>query len=171
MYRVKQGRSLVGPDGTLYRGGSGLPDTWEKSIYRTLLKEPQPPIEQATVELDDDLVIPNNAPTNPALPGKESDSREGAINQNKATRITESSSLPQPPVASVSAGKHHPSMTATKKVVDPHTPAGKWNLNPVNLRKMTLEGLNIKAAEIDPNIEAFKDTDEAVAFMSQDFKD
>ena len=167
-YRVRQGRSVVGPDGQIYRGGQGLPDTWERRIYKTLMDEPEPAIENATIEAADELVVPNNAPKTPALPGIDPAQRQGAIDAARAVR----DGAPARETLTVQTG----SQAAKVEVSNAEVPAakanasGKWNLDPATLEGKTLEQLNIQALEIDPSISPFADVAEAVAMMSMDFQ-
>jgi hypothetical protein len=47
---------------------------------------------------------------------------------------------------------------------------GRWNFEPTGLLVKTLEQLNASILEIDPKIEPFKDKQEAIAWLSQDYK-
>jgi hypothetical protein len=169
-YRVRQGCAVIGGDGVLYKGGSGLPETWPSRVYKDLLNEPVSMIEQATAETKDVTVIPPNAPTNPALPGKKSSDREGAITPKEAVSGVAQPSLP---TTIIDNGPDAAVVTSTKITPpqgDPNTPISKWNLDPVLLETKSLDELNVMAIEIDAEIKPFGDKMEAVAFMSADYK-
>ena len=47
---------------------------------------------------------------------------------------------------------------------------GKWYLDPVELQGWTLENLNLKVKEIDPDVEPFETSEEAIAQLTADFQ-
>lgn len=140
-YRVRSGGGVIGPDRKLYKAGDILP--------QGLLTK-----KQAEAHISAGyLQVIGSADQGPkqVLPGVKGDV-----------------SLP----GEVDLGNPTPKKRSTrKKKTAPIEVKSLWDLNPEGLRSMSLEALNVAICEKDDTLPEFETKDEAIAWLSQDYKE
>lgn len=62
-----------------------------------------------------------------------------------------------------------PKAPVAPKPKPPAPPKSKWSFDPEGIRGTPVERLNARIKALDPEAPAFETTEEAVAFLSQDF--
>lgn len=148
----------MSPDGTqLFRAGQILPGTMKTDWLNDALR-------QGFVEVARDPT----AETRAENPGVVTPPVLKANDQSKDDKAT---TTPAP----VNLGSGGPA-GVTVKVTDPTRPAepkaaqGIWNLDPAALQGRDIANLNVLVKERDPSVAEFTTVEEAIAWLSQDFK-
>lgn len=172
-YRVRQGCSVIAPDGaTLLPGGTLLPvghASFDEKFIKDSLRERM--IEPAHNAAEDARVAaPNVEPPKVALAGSGSSDPMESIDLRSVPKGNDALGVSVSGGASTTTTAPNSGLEAGLRTTDPITPDSVWNLDPAILTDKSLEQLNVMVLERDKGIAQFADADEARAWLSQDYK-